>query len=392
MGTVFLAVVLSLVLPQSVSSTTRIPFSIQSSADNVLRRMQSSTAFQHHSINNRLLIARQSQSVSSTNKKHRIHHRNTALLNNNNMNDDTSSSSSFLSTSKANVSFDNKGRSSDSTSPSNLSTIDQLLLTLTSDRTSLLLGSIGILFILLLRLISFPEDATYEASRSRIDLLGVFAAGSVLLNGITKLDVESVQAERVMLEGINQDKVIWNENQNSSTMQGRNDKFQSTVEWALSSFLKCTPAQSAVLLTTQQNSEWIPLATVGILPQEEQLRSSISSDLKTPILDRMLREDGSIKGGTVGGAQVVGSTRRKGANESYLPTLQALPGQVEFTYLPSNAQEALLLPVTRPDDMSDNNDDGWYYAVVLGGDKAKSFAPRDIAWCKEIASLVGDVL
>jgi len=389
---VFLAVVLSLVLPQSVSSTTRIPLYAQSSADNVVlstRRIQSSTAFQHHGISdNRLLIARQSQSVS-TKQMYRIHHRSTVLLNNNNMNNDDISSSSFLSTSKANVSFDNKGRSSDSTSPSNLSTIDQLLLTLTSDRTSLLLGSIGILFILLLRLISFPEDATYEASRSRIDLLGVFAAGSVLLNGITKLDVESVQAERVMLEGINQDKVIWNENQNSS-LQGRNDKFQSTVEWALTSFLKCTPAQSVVLLATQQNSEWIPLATVGILPSEEQLRSSISSDLKTPILDRMLREDGSIKGGTVGGTEVVGSTRRKGASESYLPTLQALPGRVEFTYLPSNAQEALLLPVTRPDD--DDNYDGWFYAVVLGGDKAKSFAPRDIAWCKEIASLIGDVL
>jgi len=391
---VFLAVVLSLVLLPLVSSTTRIPFSIsiQSSADNVLktRRIQSSTAFQHHSISNiSSLVARKSQSVStSTKQNYRIHDRNTALLNNNNMNNDDISSSSFLSTSKANVSFDNK-RSSDSTSPSNLSTIDQLLLTLTSDRTSLLLGSLGILLILLLRLISFPEDATYEASRSRIDLLGVFAAGSVLLNGITKLDVESVQAERVMLEGINQDKVIWNENQNSS-LQGRNDKFQSTVEWALTSFLKCTPAQSVVLLATQQNSEWIPLATVGILPSEEQLRSSISSDLKTPILDRMLREDGSIKGGTVGGTEVVGSTRRKGASESYLPTLQALPGRVEFTYLPSNAQEALLLPVTRPDD--DDNYDGWFYAVVLGGDKAKSFAPRDIAWCKEIASLIGDVL
>ena len=35
----------------------------------------------------------------------------------------------------------------------------------------------------------------------------------------------------------------------------------------------------------------------------------------------------------------------KGPKESYLPTLQALPGKVEFTYLPSNAQEALLLPV-----------------------------------------------
>jgi hypothetical protein len=30
--------------------------------------------------------------------------------------------------------------------------------------------------------------------------------------------------------------------------------------------------------------------------------------------------------------------------------------------------------------------------VVLGGDTAKSFAPRDIAWCKEIASWIGELV
>ena len=227
-------------------------------------------------------------------------------------------------------------------------------------------------------------------------MLGVFAAGSVLLNGITKLDVESAQAERVVLEGVKEDTVIWNEG--SATIEKEmGENFQSTVEWALSSFLKCSPARTAVLLTTQSsnaNQRWIPLAMAGILPSDPQLRSMIPDEVKgTPILDRMLREDDSIKGGTVGGAEVVGASKqsRRGPKESYLPTLQALPGKVEFTYLPANAQEALILPVTRPSG-NDGENVGWYYAVVLGGDTAKSFAPRDIAWCKEIASWIGELV
>ena len=325
------------------------------------------------------------------------HHGYTIILHNNMNNDDTSSSSSpsFLSTNKANVSFKNSSMNTiNKNVPSNLSSIDKLLLTLTSDRTSLLLGSVGIFLLLLNRLLSFPEDAIYEASRSRIDLLAVFAAGSVLLNGITKLDVESVVAEQVVLDGINQDGVVWNEENLSSIEQKKKEKFQATAEWALLSFLKCTPARTAVLLATQQNTkQWMPLATTGILPSNPKLRTSIPESAKnnTPILDRMLREDGNIKGGTVGGTEVVGGTKRKGPKESYLPTLQALPGRVEFTYLPTNAQEALILPVPRPDDGKGKQDDGeWYYAIVLGGDTAKSFAPRDIAWSKEIASMVGD--
>lgn len=293
--------------------------------------------------------------------------------------DDTKSS--FLSTNKANVSFkNNKGNNSNS--PANISTIDSILLNLTSDRTSLLFGMIGIVILLLNRIISFPEDAAFEASRSRIDLLGVFAAGSVLLNGITKLDVESVTAEQVALEGVNEGGVVW-----------YNDDFEydgnkANVEWTLSSLIKCSPARTAVLLgktqSQREGGSWIPLAMTGILPSDTSLRTSLRTN-STPILDRMLRDDGSIKGGTVGGTEVIGSQKRKGPNESYLPTLQALPGKIEFSYLPSNAQEALLLPVPPPSSTTDEVD-GCRYAIVLGGDTAKSFAPRDISWCKEIAS------
>ena len=37
-------------------------------------------------------------------------------------------------------------------------------------------------------------------------------------------------------------------------------------------------------------------------------------------------------------------------------------------------------------------DGGWHYAVVLGRNVAKSFAPRDIVWCKEIASWIGNII
>lgn len=233
----------------------------------------------------------------------------------------------------------------------------------------------------------------YEAGRSRIDLLGVFAAGSVLLNGITKLDVVSAQADRVVLEGVyNEGEVSWN-----MGPEQYNGKFKSTVDWALSSLLWCSPAQTAVLLTTntQDNQQrWMPLATAGILPLDPQLRMFIPNDKKTPILDRMLREDSlNTKGGTVGGTEVASTNKRRGPKESYLPMLQALPGKVEFTFLPSNTQEVLLLPVPRIGDNGNKRHSkhggGRHYAVVLGGNTAKNFAPRDIAWCKEIASWIG---
>lgn len=317
----------------------------------------------------------------------------------------STTASSFLSSSKAKVNFqsnvitntNNGGLLSNTLSP-----IDKFLLAITSDRTSLLLGSMGIVLLLLNRLLTFPDDVMYEASRSRIDLLGVFASGSVLLNGITKLDVESVSAEKVVLEGVYHQKVAWDVDtikqcQLSSTEQRcvDDENFKFIVEWALLSFLKCTPAQTAVLLVTyrsqkskSKSKQWMTLARVGILPLESQPPN------KSPILDRMLSGDNSIKGGTVGGADVVAMGNRKGGpKESYLPTLQSLPGKVEFTYLPFNAQEALVLPVSSVSEKSTASTmEGWQYAVVLGGDVAKSFAPRDIAWCKEIASWIGELV
>ncbi|KAL7471893.1 hypothetical protein ACHAXS_012212 [Conticribra weissflogii] len=346
--------------------------------------------------------------------KHRTFTRQSKLqlVNNSNSNqeNDTIEKSNFAPTRKANVRLT---QINEIYASNQLSPFDAFLLNLTSDRTSLLLGSLGIFILFVNRLVSFPDPSleiggnavdagsfsVWEASRSRVDLLGVFAAGSVLLNGITKLDVTSVEAERVPLEGVRLEGVFWNEGEMQKVeSEGGNENesvtFKVTVEWALSSFLKCSPAQTAVLLTTTRNNIWIPLAMAGVVPSNPNQRTSIPSSIvsSTPILDRMLssrQKAGNIQGGTVAGSKPSSSSKNRMGNESYLPTLQALPGRVEFTYLPGNAQEALVLPVLVNHD-NDDGDDKRQFAIVLGGDKAKSFSPRDISWCREIAAWIGD--
>ena len=96
------------------------------------------------------------------------------------------------------------------------------------------------------------------------------------------------------------------------------------------------------------------------MSREESRRAGVvSSSLEvpsnTPILDRV----GSP-----------GNTK-----ETYLPTLQALPGKKELTYLPNNSQLALLIPVGTSSSR----------VLVVAGDAAKSFTPRDVAWCRIVA-------
>jgi hypothetical protein len=168
-----------------------------------------------------------------------------------------------------------------------------------------------------------------------------------LLNGISKLDVTSALAESVVLDGETLAKPIFNEAVNR----------ENDVTWALESVLAATPANTAVLLSLRDDS-WSILGLAGVVPRDPVLRQ-LPSVGSTPILDRF---------------------RKDSSKESYLPTLQALPGRVEFTYLPLNAQGALLVPVNETS------------ALVLGTNTAKSFTPRDVAWCLSIASRIGTFL
>mmetsp|Transcript_8206 Transcript_8206/g.11832 ORF Transcript_8206/g.11832 Transcript_8206/m.11832 type:complete len:303 (-) Transcript_8206:1280-2188(-) len=224
--------------------------------------------------------------------------------------------------------------------------VDVILSAIVSDVGSIALGLIGVLVVLGNRLAD-QDMLSVETlgQETRSDLLAVFACGAVLLNGLSKLDVTSALAETVILEGIQLPK--------PEGELGNDDD----LCWGLQALLAATPAKTSVLLQHDGN-RWINLANYGIVPVDEILRAGPTNSIN-PILDRFLRDK---------------------SKETYLPTLQALPGRVEFTYLPSNSQEALILPVS----------DEPTRVLVLGSDTAKSFTPRDVAWCRVVATRLGE--
>eukprot|EP00547_Thalassionema_nitzschioides_P000288 CAMPEP_0194214788 /NCGR_PEP_ID=MMETSP0156-20130528/16150_1 /TAXON_ID=33649 /ORGANISM="Thalassionema nitzschioides, Strain L26-B" /LENGTH=299 /DNA_ID=CAMNT_0038943129 /DNA_START=35 /DNA_END=934 /DNA_ORIENTATION=- len=227
--------------------------------------------------------------------------------------------------------------------------IDLVLRAIVSDVGSIVFGIIGLFLASGYRLAN-QDSLSVEmlGQETRSDLLAVFASGAVLLNGVSKLDVTSALAESVVLDGIKlTEPQIFKEK----------EKVGNEVLWAIESFLKATPSKTAVLLEFVDNS-WETLVCDGIVPREDKLRRGTALE-RNPILDRF---------------------RKGSSGETYLPTLQALPGRVEFTYLPSNTQEALLLPISSSEAVN---------VLVLGSNTAKSFTPRDVAWCQAICTRIG---
>ena len=240
--------------------------------------------------------------------------------------------------------------------------LDKLLTLVASDAFSIISGIIGMMAVVTYRwnlvLASDPSRATAEALtyETRTDLLGVLAAGSVLLNGVTKLDVTTALAESVVLEG----KTLAEPEQIGGNGTG------NTLVWALESLLAATPAKTAVLIS-DNGDRWAIRCRAGVVPSSS---SSLSLPEKTPILER------------------VGSPEN--SKETYLPTLQALPGRTELTYLPNNTQMAVMIPIQPPSSISSSSMRNG--VLVLGGNTAKSFTPRDIAWSRIVAEKLGEEL
>lgn len=257
--------------------------------------------------------------------------------------------------------------SSSSTAATTTNPLDGALSFISSDIASIALGMVGLVLLLIERL-SLPDADTMGISQvqyaeqlgeeTRSNLIAVVACGSVLLNGISKLDVTSALAETVELEGdVITEPLVFDESL---------EKHKTTLQWGMESFLKATPAKTVVILRSNSKDDaWQVFSMVGTVPTEATLtRPELLSS--TPILDRF-RKDGSGK-------------------ETYLPTLQFLPGKAEFTYIPENTQGVLILsvPASSPESTQTT-------AILLGSNRAKSFTPRDVAWCQTLAARFGTV-
>ena len=265
--------------------------------------------------------------------------------------------------SKASVRFSGTdGFTSTTTNP-----LDALLTLLASDVASIALGLLGLIVVVAHRLSLLDEASTADSLtvQTRTDLLAVFACGSVLLNGITKLDVTAALADTVVLEGTSLDKI------EVLTADGGRDPYDSatTTVWALESLLAATPATTAIVLQRGEaspgGSSWRVAARGGIVPLITLTTTEVPDS--TPILDRV-SSPGNQK-------------------ETYLPTLQALPGKRELPYLPNNAQLALLVPILdlKNDTPGNETSPVTRRVLVLGSNRAKSFSPRDVAWCRIVA-------
>jgi len=253
---------------------------------------------------------------------------------------------------------------SDDSSSSMENPLDKFLSLVASDAFSIVSGIVGLIAVVAYRwnlvLAADPSRAAAEALtyETRTDLLGVLAAGSVLLNGVTKLDVTTALAESVVLEGkaLLEPEMIEGDDSTGGTM----------MTWALESLLAATPAKTAVLIS-DTGGRWKIECRAGVVPSSS---SALSLPEKTPILERV---------GSPGNSK-----------ETYLPTLQALPGRTELTYLPNNTQMAVMIPIQPPS--SSSSDTVKNSVLVLGGNTAKSFTPRDIAWSRIVAEKLGEEL
>ena len=273
--------------------------------------------------------------------------------------------------------------------------IDPILQWIISDIGSIVLGTVGLVILVVGRFLLDSSSSSSEGAAAaaaaqdltvvttRSNLLAVFSAGAVLLNGLNKLDVESALAEKVVLVGRSLSEPVIlvgakeHDDDDASFQQqwkkqddddDDDSNTRKTLRWVLESLVTATPAQSAVLLRhVPEGNVWEVQAAAGIVPTDFTTITESNNNLSldgstTPILNRFLQSN-------------------KSKDETYLPTLQALPGKTEFLpYLPVNTQAVLLLPVVATTETTTTKD--FVRVLVLGSNQARSFAPRDIAWCQ----------
>ena len=237
--------------------------------------------------------------------------------------------------------------------------VDFALSWLVSDVGSIVIGLSGIIVLLLGRLILDSDidiaDSEAMTGSTRSNLLTVFACVAVLLNGLVKLDVESTTAESVDLQGTR-----------CPVTTTQQDDSSSDLIWSLDSLLKATSAETAVLLD-QRNDQWSIQSYAGVVPWSSNSKPISLSSISTPIIDRCLKQ----------------SLESQSFQETYLPTVQALPGKTEFVYMPINIQAILILPFRVGDR---------FMILVLGSNRARSFTPRDIAWCQLLTTRLADTM
>lgn len=207
--------------------------------------------------------------------------------------------------------------------------------------------SLGVGVAILLLLVTnrlFTEDLLN--SQSRADLLAAVAPALIVLKALGDLDITPKEAEAVPLDGA---PTAWVE-------PGLPDAARRELEWAADSLFATTPCAALALWRDGRT-----LLLRGTLPSRVAAAPA-GAVVPGPLLSKTM-------------------TKKSGAPDS-LPSLQLLPGRVEFGYFPAATQGVLMVPLGG----------GVPGALVLGADRKLAFKDDDVAWARAVATRCGEAL
>jgi len=213
-------------------------------------------------------------------------------------------------------------------------------------------GAAGVATILTNRLVLAGELPA--PAQSRADLLSLFACFFLILDGLSRRDVEARVAAKVAPRYAARGKGL------SAALSPRR---RAVADWAVTTLLDALPDAATVVVAA-------------------------------PALGGTIARAGALT--DVADVDLAGSpTLRDARSPTYLPDLQALPARVDFPFLPPNAQAALLLPFRC--DLEDDGPGGDGLGgggglVVVAADRKRAFSPRDQLWAARIADRLGLLL
>lgn len=198
-------------------------------------------------------------------------------------------------------------------------------------------GIAGIAILLGNRLLNM--DIAVSDIQSRADIICMVACSGLLLNAFSDQDITARDRDPVALLGYALREPL--------LAPGVDTNLGATMKWLSFALIKNTPATSVHIIRGDQI-----LCQMGVVSADPS-KGAVALKARSPILSSVLGEQ----------------------QEVYLPDLQILPGKIEFSYLPLNAQSVMILPAA---DM----------AVVVATNQAKVLKQSDLSRIRILVSFL----
>jgi hypothetical protein len=202
-------------------------------------------------------------------------------------------------------------------------------------------GSLGF-FILLVNRLLLPLEAVPD-TQSRADIISVLACSALLLNVFSEQEFDTRERDAVALFGYSLEQPMLD----SSIPKENKD----SILWAIKTLLGQTPSTSVHVFSGSN-----VLGRGGVIGYTDQRAPSIDISSMGILKKSMNNKE-----------------------EVYLPDLQILPGKVEFSYLPLNAQSVLIVPFTTLSKAG---------AVVVTTNQAKVLKVNDLNRIRSVVEML----